>query len=128
MVSIHFLSAGLWTGSVAFVAGADLPAARDGSLSPEALDHLTGRLVRLTRLNALVMLLTGGYVAGTRYTGETLTGSGRGHFVVTIVVLWFALVEVVLLLDGGLLAGGFPRVELPFPSTGVGLVLRSGQG
>lgn len=139
MVSIHLLFAGLWTGGVVFAAGAVLPAARDGALSAGAVDRLTGRLVLLSRVSSIVLLLTGGQMAGAGYTVGTLTGSGRGHLVLAMVVLWFllaALVEVgtrrldgpdvvegataarpfylaavavavLLLLDGGLLAGGF---------------------
>lgn len=95
MVSIHLLFAGLWTGGVVFMVGAVLPAARDGSLSAEALGFLTGRLVTLSRLSALVLLLTGGHMAGTGYTVGSLTGSGRGHLVLTMVVLWFVLAAIV---------------------------------
>jgi len=95
MVTIHLLFAGLWTGGVVFVAAAVLPAARDGSLSAGALDLLSGRLVLLTRLSALVLLLTGGHMAGTGYTVGTLTGSGGGHLVLSMVVLWFLLAVLV---------------------------------
>lgn len=143
MVSLHLLFAGLWTGGVVFVAAAVLPLARDGSIGPEPLATIADRLVWLTRASAIVMLLTGGHMAGTFYTAESLTGTTRGHLVIGMVVLWFvltALVEVggrkltdgtarekvreparearpyflaaavvalALLVDGGLLAGGF---------------------
>ena len=144
VVSLHLLFAALWAGGVVFVTVAILPLARDGTMAPGPLGTVTDRLVWLSRLSALVLLLTGGHMAGTFYTAESLTGTTRGHLVLGMVVLWLvlaALVEVggreltdgtarekvrepardarpyllaatvvalALLVDGGLLAGGFP--------------------
>lgn len=120
--ALHTLFAGLWTGSVLFVALAGLP--------DDGVDWLR----YISRASALVLLLTGGHLAGTRYTAESLTGTTGGWAVLAMVVLWFtlaglvevaaskyedggpeaattlfraaAVVAVLLLLDAGLLAGG----------------------
>ncbi|NIB99421.1 hypothetical protein [Halobacterium sp. R2-5] len=89
--TLHLLFAGLWTGSVLFAA-ATLPGVA-GSLSASARDSFVGTLRNVSRASALLLFLTGGYMltlAG--YTeGGALTGTGRGHLVITMLVLWFAL-------------------------------------
>lgn len=117
--TVHLLFAGLWTGSVLFVALAGVP------------ENGIDRLRQISRASALLLLLTGGHLAGTRYGGGALTGTTRGWAVIAMVLLWFALIGLVevaasryeadadsslfpaaavvaalLLLDAGLLAGG----------------------
>jgi hypothetical protein len=120
--ALHLLFAGLWTGSVLFVALVGLP---DGGVDP---------LRYVSRASALVLLLTGGHLAGTRYTAESLTGTTAGWAVLAMVLLWLVLagltevaaskhedggpaaarplfraagvVAVLVLIDAGLLAGG----------------------
>lgn len=91
----HVLFAGLWTGSLLFLVGAVLPASTAGSISTAAMTAITSRLVWLTRISALVFITTGGHLAGTRYTGETLFSTGRGQLVVTMLVLWLALTALI---------------------------------
>jgi len=130
--ALHLLFAGLWTGSVLFAA-ATLPGVA-GGLPASARDSFVGALRNVSRASSAVLLLSGGYMltlAG--YTdGGTLTGTGRGHLVLTMLVLWLALagltevaagkledsedassilygasvVAVLLLLDAGALASG----------------------
>ncbi|MUV59547.1 hypothetical protein [Halobacterium sp. CBA1126] len=130
--ALHLLFAGLWTGSVLF-ATATLPNIA-GGLAADARDSFVGALRNVSRASAAVLLLSGGYMltlAG--YTeGGALTGTGRGHLVLAMLVLWFALagltevaagklddgedatsflygasvVAVLLLLDAGALATG----------------------
>lgn len=95
MYLLHGLFAALWTGSVLFVAIAVLPAAGDGAFGPDALRMIVGRLRWITRTSALVTLLTGGHMAETYYTVDSLTGTGRGHLVLTMVALWLLLAAVV---------------------------------
>jgi len=95
MVTLHVLVGALWVGSVVFVAGAILPAAADGSLDAAPLEKIADRLVYLSRGASVVMFLTGGHLAGTRYTVETLTGSGRGHLVLAMLALWLVLTALV---------------------------------
>lgn len=93
--ALHLLFAGLWTGSVMFAA-VTLPTI-SGDLSASARDTLVGALRNISRASSVVLLLSGGYMltlAG--YTeGSVLTATGRGHLVLTMVVLWFALAGLV---------------------------------
>ena len=88
---LHTLFAGLWAGGVLVMAGLVLPAARDGHLSEAGLRWVAKRFTYLTLASVGVLFLTGGHMAGTRYTFESLQGTGRGHLVVTMLGLWFVL-------------------------------------
>jgi uncharacterized membrane protein len=95
MTTLHVLLGALWVGSVVFVAGAILPAAVEGALDAAPLERIADRLVYLSRGASVVMLLTGGHLAGTRYTVESLTGTGRGHLVLAMLALWLVLAALV---------------------------------
>src|SRR6056297_1701706 len=95
MQVVHVLFAGLWTGSVLFVVGAVLPASTAGSISSAAMETISTRLSWLTRISALVFVATGGHLAGTGYSAESLFGTGRGQLVVAMLVLWFVLTGLV---------------------------------
>jgi hypothetical protein len=91
----HLLFAALWTGAVVlFVAGV-LPSGVSGAIRPEPLAAVTGRLTTLSRASAVVLFLTGGHMAGTRYTVGSLTGSTRGYLVLAMIGLWLALAALV---------------------------------
>jgi hypothetical protein len=92
---LHLAFAGIWTGSVLFAAWGVLPLASRAEIEPDALGFVAGRLTNVSRLSSFVLFATGGHLAGTRYTVETLTGSGRGHLVLTMVALWFVLTALV---------------------------------
>lgn len=92
---VHLLFAGLWTGSVLYFVGVVLPLARDGELNASPLSALTDRLTTISRVSALLLLLTGGHIAAQRYTVESLTAPPRGHLVLSMVALWFVLAAVV---------------------------------
>jgi len=97
MTTVHVLVGALWVGSVVFVAAAVLPAAAGGALDAAPLETIADRLVYLSRGASVVMLLTGGHLAGTGYTPASLTGTARGHLVLAMLALWLvftALVEV----------------------------------
>lgn len=95
MATIHLLVGGLWTGSVLFFAAAVLPTARAGNIRAAAFESIISRLTMGSRLAALLMFVTGGHLAGTRYTVGSLFGSGRGHLVLTMLALWFILTALV---------------------------------
>jgi uncharacterized membrane protein len=95
MQVLHVLFAGLWTGSVLFVVGAVLPASTAGSISAAAMETISSRLSWLTRLSAVVFVATGGHLAGTSYTAESLFGTGRGQLVVAMLILWLVLTALV---------------------------------
>ncbi|MFD1515510.1 CopD family protein [Halomarina rubra] len=93
----HLLFAGLWTGTVLFVTVGILPLGLRGDIRPAPFEFAVSRLSTVTRVSALALFVTGGHMAGNAYTVESLTGSPRGHLVLTMVALWFllaALVEV----------------------------------
>ncbi|SDZ95101.1 hypothetical protein SAMN04488065_1390 [Haloplanus vescus] len=103
--AVHLLFAGLWAGSVLFVARAVLPAAQDGDLDATPLRGIIGKLRTWTRLSAVVLFLTGGHLAAQRYTAESLFGSTRGYLVVAMVVLWLLLAGLVEMGSGRLVDG-----------------------
>lgn len=89
--AIHLIFAGLWSGSVLFVSYTVVPMAMHGDLRPGPLAAIAGKLTTISRVSAVLLLLTGGHLAGARYTTESLTGSTAGRLVVAMVVLWLAL-------------------------------------
>lgn len=95
MTTLHVLVGALWVGSVIFVAVAILPAAVEGALDAAPLETIADRLVYLSRGASVVMLLTGGHLAGTGYTVASLTGTSRGHLVLAMLVLWLVLAALV---------------------------------
>jgi len=95
MWSVHVGFAVLWTGSVFFVATAVLPPALRGDIDGDALGSMVDRLRWITRIAALAFLASGGHMAGTLYTVESLTSTGRGHLVLTMIGLWFLITGLV---------------------------------
>lgn len=93
--TIHTGFAAVWAGSVLFVTAAVLPLAMDADVSPEAFGSVVTRLQWVTRISAVLLFATGGHLAGTRYTVGSLTGTGRGHLVLTMLTLWLLLAAVV---------------------------------
>jgi len=92
---LHSLFAGLWAGSVLFVVLAVLPMAREGGLNAAPLRSVAGTLTRLSRVSALVLVLTGAQMAVAGYTTNSLTGTTGGYLVVSMVGLWAVLAGVV---------------------------------
>jgi uncharacterized membrane protein len=115
MWSVHVGFAVLWTGSVLFVAMAVLPPALRGDIDGGALGSIVDRLRWITRLAALAFLASGGHMAGTRYTVESLTSTGRGHLVLTMIALWFLITGLVEA-GGGKLADGLDAGKLREPA------------
>ena len=105
MWSVHVGFAVLWTGSVLFVTLAVLPSALRGDVDGDALGAIVGRLRWITRIAALAFLASGGHMAGTLYTFESLTGTGRGHLVLTMIALWFLITGLVEVASGKLADG-----------------------
>jgi hypothetical protein len=106
MRTLHLTFGALWTGSVVLFALGVLPSVTD----VERLAAVARREVQLSRLSVLVTFLTGGHLAGTLYTVESLFGSGRGYLVLAMLVLWLVLAGLVevgtgRLRDGNVAAG-----------------------
>lgn len=94
--TIHLLFAALWAGSVCFVAAVVLPLARDGAFNTtRPLEVISGKLTTISRASSLVLFLSGGHLAGTGYTAESLFGSIQGRLVLVMVALWFVLTALV---------------------------------
>ena len=92
---LHSLFAGLWVGSVLFVALGVLPMARRGELNAAPLRSVARTLTRVSRLSALVLLLTGAHMGVIGYSTDSLTGTTGGRLVLGMLVLWFVLAGTV---------------------------------
>ena len=103
--TIHLVFAGLWTGSVLFVALAGLP---EGGL---------GRLRQISRASARLLLLTGGHQAAMQYGGGRLTGTTAGWAVLAMVALWLVLAGLVEVGASKYEDGG-PEAARPFFTAG----------
>ncbi len=94
----HLLFAAIWAGSVFYVAFVVLPLARDGAFNTTApLEQISGTLTTISRVSSVVLLVTGGHLAGTRYTADSLVSTTNGQLVIVMLILWLAfagLVEV----------------------------------
>ena len=93
--TLHTGLAALWAGSVLFVAAAVLPLATDGDVSPDAFGSIVSKLQWVTRLSAVVLFLSGGHLAGTRYSAASLTGTPSGYLVLAMLGLWLLLAAVI---------------------------------
>lgn len=92
----HVLFAGLWAGSVIYMALAVLPLARDGAFGTRrALKGLSQWLAWISRVSAVILLLTGGHLAAAGYTSESLVGTLEGQLVLAMTALWVALIALV---------------------------------
>ncbi len=93
--TVHTAFAALWAGSVLFVALSVVPLAMDGDLSPLAFGSVVSNLRWVTRISAVSLFVTGGHLAGTLYTAETLTGTTSGYLVLAMLTFWLGLAAVV---------------------------------
>jgi len=112
---VHLLFAGLWAGAVLFTAYAVLPTAMDGSANAGPLATMTGKLRTVSRSSALLLFLTGGHLAATKYTVGSLTGSTRGYLVIAMIVLWFLLAGLVEV-GASKLSDGFAQQKVRQPA------------
>ncbi|MBZ6494513.1 copper resistance protein CopD [Natrinema longum] len=94
--TIHLVVAALWAGSVCFVAAVVLPLARDGAFNTtHPLEVISGKLTTISRVSSVVLLLSGGHLAGNAYTFGSLFGTTNGRLVVAMVALWLLLTALV---------------------------------
>lgn len=97
---VHLVFAAVWAGSVVYVTLTVLPLARDGRFNAGPLEPLSDRLTTISRTSAVVLLLSGGHLAGSIYTfdgdgGPSLFASTNGQLVVLMILLWLALAALV---------------------------------
>ena len=95
MVFLHNLFAMLWVGSVLFFTYAVLPSAREGSLGRDPLETLLDGLTTVTRVSALLLLLSGLLMGLNLYTVDRLLATTSGWLVIGKVVLWIALAGII---------------------------------
>lgn len=93
--TVHLLFAAAWVGGVLFLTLGVLPLAREAEIEAAPVASMTGTLLWISRASAVALLLTGGHMAGTLYTVESLTGTTRGHLVLGMVALWLVLAALV---------------------------------
>ncbi len=126
----HMVFAGVWTGSVVFVSLGVIPAASAGMLSASALGEMVERLRWVSRISALVLLVTGGPLTSSQYTVAGLLGTARGYAVLAMILLWVVLVVLVEIGGGRVqdideisMAGVPDQTELFFHGGAVAAVL-----
>jgi uncharacterized membrane protein len=112
---VHSITSAVWVGSVLFVTFGLLPAALDGSLNATPSKTIVSRFRWLSRGCSALLFVTGGHLAGTLYTVDSLTGSGRGHLVLGMLALWFVLTGLVEV-AGGKLQRGFDEQKVRSPA------------
>ncbi|AUX08382.1 hypothetical protein AArcSl_0735 [Halalkaliarchaeum desulfuricum] len=95
MVFLHNLFAMLWVGTVLYFTYAVLPSAREGTLGRDSLETLLDKLTMVTRVSALLLLLSGILMGVNLYTVDRLLYTTDGWLVIGKVVLWLALAGVI---------------------------------
>jgi len=100
---LHVLFAGLWTGATVFYAWRIHPMLVDGEIGVVPATSITTGLRWLTRIGAVVFVATGGHMAGSGYTSESLFGTPMGHAVLGMLVLWLVVT--------GLLEASIGRIQ-----------------
>ena len=93
--TLHTAFAALWAGAVLFVVAAVHPLAMDGDIAPDAYGRVVSTLQRVTRASAVVLFVTGGYMAGAEYGLQDLTATTRGYLVLAMLGLWLVLAATV---------------------------------
>jgi len=91
MNALHLLFAGLWAGATVFFAWRVRPLAANGDIDVQPLLAMGSGLRWLTRVSAVVFVVTGGHLAATRYGDGALLSTSRGHVVLTMLVLWLVV-------------------------------------
>lgn len=106
----HLVTAAVWIGAIALLTVLVLPAIRGERLPSEAIGLLDD-LAMPSRLAALIVLLSGGHLLGTRYGIDGLLAGGPGHLVLAMVAGWLVFM--------GLVEGGIARLtDDPFDDAG----------
>lgn len=93
---IHTVFAALWTGGTILVTWTVLPAARNGMIGKEGVALIKRRFSYLAIVSVIVMLFTGGHLAGNLYEFDALMSTQRGNLVMTMATLWLILSIVLL--------------------------------
>lgn len=103
--AIHAVVASLWVGAVFLYAFGVLPLARDGTVNAAPLERLTERVRFGSRMAAVVLLLSGGYLISLAGYERTLTSSTSGLLVLVMLGLWLVFTGLVEVGAGRVLDG-----------------------
>lgn len=114
-ITLHQVFAAVWVGSVVFMTVGVLPLAREGHLQPEPVELATGTLRTVSRLSAVVLLLTGGYMTSSFYATADLTGTANGWLVLAMLGLWLVLIGLIEV-SGSRLVDGLQAKKVRAPA------------
>jgi uncharacterized membrane protein len=88
MVIIHTVAGAIWVGSITCMTVVILPTAATGDIDATPLERIVGRLMALSRSGVVLTTLTGGYLAGTTYTTESLLNTANGNLILAALLMW----------------------------------------
>jgi len=94
MLAVHMVGAVAWVGGLSAMAWVVLPAARQHGQHEVVVDVLN-RFQFVSRACSVLMLLSGGFLIGTRYPASTWFSTRGGAAAFGMMVLWLALTGVV---------------------------------
>lgn len=93
--ALHLVFAAGWVGSTFFVVAVLVPELKEATIPGETATGILEKYRWLSRISALVMLLSGGHLAATLYGGGALLGTPSGHLVLGMVLLWLVMMGLV---------------------------------
>lgn len=90
---LHVLFAGIWAGTTVFYAWRIHPLLSDGDIGVTSAMSITTGLRWLTRIGAVVFVVTGGHMAATTpmYADGGLFSTSMGHAVLGMLTLWLVV-------------------------------------
>ena len=100
---LHVLFAGLWAGATVFYVWRIHPLLSDGEIGVAPAMTITTGLRWLTRIGAVVFVVTGGHMAAMDYGDGRLFSDPMGHAVLGMLALWLVVT--------GLLEAAIGRIQ-----------------
>jgi len=88
---LHVLFAGLWAGTTIFYAWRIHPLLSEGDIGVTSAMSITTGLRWLTRIGAVVFVVTGGHMAAMGYGDGRLFSDPMGHAVLGMLALWLVV-------------------------------------
>jgi hypothetical protein len=90
---LHVLFAGIWAGTTVFYAWRIHPLLSNGDIGVTSAMSITTGLRWLTRIGAVVFVVTGGHMAATTptYADGGLFSTSMGHAVLGMLALWLVV-------------------------------------
>ena len=85
---LHVLFAGIWAGTTVFYAWRIHPLLSEGDIGVTSAMSITTGLRWLTRIGAVVFVVTGGHMAAMGYGDGRLFSTTTGHAVLGMLALW----------------------------------------